>query len=118
MLSSEKNIGHIEVLIEKLKRFIELKGEYLKFDAVEKLVKLFTALVTAFILLILFLVFLFYLTSAAASWMTPAIGAAGSYLIIAGFYLLLIILFIAFKKAWIERPLLRFLVDLFLDKRL
>ena len=66
MLSSEKNIEQIAKLIEKLKRFIELKTDYLKFDAVEKLVRLLTAFVSVAFIILLGLVVLFFLSFAAA----------------------------------------------------
>lgn len=116
MLSSEKNIEQIAKLIEKLKRFIELKTDYLKFDAVEKLVRLLTAFVSVAFIILLGLVVLFFLSFAAAAWLEPMLGKAGGYCVIAGFYLLLLILFRIFRKAWIEKPLLRFLTELFLIK--
>ena len=115
MLSSEKNIEQIALLIEKLKRYLELRGEYFKLDAVEKIIKLLVALVSAAILLVLFFTFLFYLAFAAASWLSPTLGVAGGYCAVAGFYLLLFFLVVIFRKAWIERPILKFITRLFLN---
>ncbi|MDO5447402.1 MAG: phage holin family protein [Prevotellaceae bacterium] len=115
MLSSEKNIEQVALLIERLKRYLELKGEYFKFDAVEKIIKLLTAFASAAILLVLFFTFLFYLAFAVASWLAPSLGTAGGFCAVAGLYLLLFILVVIFRKAWIERPILRFITRLFLN---
>lgn len=116
MLSSEKNIEQIALLIEKLKRHLELRGEYFKLDAVEKTIKLLTALVSAAILLVLFFTVLFYLGFALASWLSSSIGVAGGYCAVAGLYLLLFLLVVIFRKAWIERPIFNFISRLFLNK--
>ena len=44
MLSSDKNVESIIELIESLKDYIVLKKDYLKYDVVEKMVKLLASI--------------------------------------------------------------------------
>lgn len=112
MLSSDKNVESIIELIEAIKDYIVLKKEYLKYDVVEKMVKLATALVVGVVMIILLSGLLFYLSFAAAYLLSPYLGEAGGFAAIAGFYLLIIILVLSNRKSWIERPLVRLLAGI------
>lgn len=115
MLSSDKNVESIIELIEAIKDYIVLKKEYLKYDVVEKLVKLATALVVGIIMVILFSGLLLYLSFSAVYLLTPYLGEAGGFAAIAAVYLLIIILVLINRKSWIERPLVRLLADILLN---
>lgn len=117
MFSSEKNIEQITLLGEKIKRFIELKTEYLKLDTVEKLVRIFAAFITILIVFSLIFGAFFYISLAVASWLAPIIGKAWGYCVVAGFFIVLLILFHFFRKQWIEKPVLKFLSELFLKNQ-
>lgn len=114
MLSSDKNVESIAQLIEVLKKYIGLQKEYIKFDLIDKLVRLVTALTLAIILFILIIAILFYLSFAVIYWMAPITGIAGGFAIIATFFTILLCLAIAYRKAWIERPLIRFMANILL----
>ena len=116
MFSSEKNIEQIASLIEKLKRFIELKTDYLKYDSVEKGIRLLSALVSIFIVGALVVLALFYLSFAIASWLAPVLGVAGGYCAVAAFFVLLVVLVCIFRRQWIEKPILKLFTDIFLNK--
>ena len=116
MFSSEKNIEQIAVLIEKLKRFVELKTDYLKYDSVEKGIRLLSALVTMFIIGAFVVLALFYLSFAIASWLAPVLGVAGGYCAVALFFVVLLILACVFRRSWIEKPILKLFTDIFLNK--
>ena len=77
MLSSDKNVESIIELIESLKDYIVLKKDYLKYDVVEKMVKLSTALVVGIIMVILISGMLLYLSFSAVYLLTPYLGEAG-----------------------------------------
>ena len=53
MFSSDKNIETIAQLVEQLKQYGGLKLEMLKLDATEKTVKIISALILGFVLLLL-----------------------------------------------------------------
>lgn len=69
MLSSDKNVESVAQLIEVLKDYIGLQKEYLKFDVIDKMVRMLTALTISIILFVLTIAILFYLSFAAVYWM-------------------------------------------------
>lgn len=115
MLSSDKNIESIVQLIEALKEYAELKKVYIKFDLAAKVVKLFTALALAILLLTLSVAVLFYASFAAVYWMAPAIGTASAFAIVALVFLAALAATVAFRKQWIERPLTKLMAGILLE---
>ena len=115
MLSSDKNVENIAQLVEVLKNYIGLQKEYVKLDVIDKVVKLVTALTIAIVFIILGIAVLFYLSFAIVHWLEPLTGLGLAYFLIAMLFLVLIILVCVFRKAWIERPLVRFLADTLLN---
>ena len=115
MLSSDKNVESVAQLIEVLKDYIGLQKEYLKFDVIDKMVRMLTALTISIILFVLTIAILIYLSFAAVYWMAPVTGIAGAYAIVSAFFLLLIVLIVIFRRILIERPLIRFLTKVLLN---
>lgn len=115
MLSSDKNVENIAQLVEVLKNYIGLQKEYVKLDVIDKVVKLVTALTIAIVFIILGVAVLFYLSFAIVHWLEPLTGLGLAYFLIAMLFLALIILVCVYRKAWIERPLVRFLADTLLN---
>ena len=116
MLSSDKNVESLTQLIEKLKEYLELKGAYLKIDALDKTDKLLSALCVTVITLILVVAVLFYFSFAIVYWLEQYVGMAGAFAIMGAVFLLLLILVGYNKKAWIERPLVRLLTNILLSE--
>ena len=116
MLSSDKNVENIAQLIEVLKHYLGLQTEYVKLDMIDKVVRLVTAAALAIVFILVIAACLTYLSFALAFWLTTYTGTALAFLIISLLYLLLFILFIIFRKPWIEKPLVRFLAGLLLSK--
>ena len=115
MLSSDKNVESIAQLVESVKSYVGLQGEYLKLDVIQKVVRLATALTLTIVLLLLGIAFLFYLSFACVYWLEPMTGTALAFFIIAIFFLALLVLVFLNRKTWIERPLVRFLSDVLLN---
>ena len=111
MLSSDKNVESIAQLVESLKNYVGLQGEYLKFNAVEKVVRLTLTI----IFIIIGVAILFYLSFALIYAMEPLTGMALAFLIMALLFLLLLVIVFIKRKSWIERPLVRFLSDILLN---
>lgn len=109
MLSSDKNVESLAQLVTAIKDYIGLQKEYLKFDVIDKLVRLVTALALAIIFFILMIAILFYLSFATVYWMEPHTGTACAFAIVAAFFLFLLCIIFSFRKKWIERPLIRFM---------
>lgn len=116
MFSNDQNIESIGQLVEVLKHYVGLQSEYLKLDIVDKVVRLLTVATMTIILSVLLVLSLIYVSFAVAYALAPLVGAALGFGIVAGVYLLLLILFCIFRHRWIERPLVKFLATLLLDK--
>lgn len=117
MFSNDKNIKTIGQLVEVIKHYIGLQSEYMKLDVVDKVVRLLTAIIMTAVLLCLFFIAIIYLSFAAAYALAALTGGlASAFCIIAAAYLFILVLFIAFRHKWIEKPLVRFLASLLMEK--
>ena len=116
MFSNDKNIETIGQLIEVLKHYIGLQTKYMKLDVIEKSVRLLTVITMTVVLCVILALALIYLSFAAVFALAPLVGTALAFIIIACVYLLIFFLCLIFRKRWIERPLVRFLASLLMDK--
>ncbi len=116
MFSNDQNVETIAQLVASLKEYAGLQTEYIKLGAVEKTVRLLTALVMTAVLALLLLLTLIFLTIAAGCALAKLVGMSAAFLIVTAVYLLLFVLAIIFRKRWIERPLVRFLAGVLMDK--
>ena len=115
MFSNDKNVETIGQLVETIKHYIGLQKEYLKLDVVDKVVRLLTAFTITLVLLGLLTIALIYLSFAVVYWIEPFVGTAGGYAVVAGFFLLVLIIVLAKRKTWIEQPLIRLLANILLN---
>lgn len=115
MFSTDKNIETIAQLVEVTRHYIGLQTKYLKLDVIDKIVRLLTALVMVAVLSLLLFIGLIYLSFAAAYALEPVMGTAAAFACIGGAYFVVFFLCIAFRKQWIERPLVRFLASLLMQ---
>ena len=116
MLSSDKNVETIAQLIEVLKHYLGLQTEYLKLDVIDKVVRLLKAATLALIFILIIVAVVMYFSFALAFWLSSFMGMAAAFLIVGAIHLLIFILFISFRKPWIEKPLVHFLASLLLSK--
>ena len=114
MFSNDQNIETIAQLVEVLKRYLTTKSDLLRIDITEKVVKLFTAMAMIFILSFILVLVLIYLSFAVAYALSTLMGLSFAFL--TGVYILIFLLCIFNRRRWIERPLVRFLADLLIDK--
>ena len=115
MLSSDKNVETLAQLVETVKSYLSLQGEYLKLNVIDKMVRLVTALTLTIVFVILGVAVLFYLSFALVYWLEPLTGTALAFFIMSMLFLALLVLVFIFRKSWIERPLVRFLADLLMS---
>lgn len=116
MFSNDQNIETIGQLAEALKRYISLQGEYIKLGFVDKIVRLLTAAAISLIIVVLLMLILIYASFAVAYALAILVGHAVAFSIVAGGYLILLLLCLANRQRWIERPLVRFLADILMEK--
>ena len=116
MFSNDRNVESVAQLIEAFKHYIGLQSEYVKLDVIEKVVRLITVITVVAVFLLILLIMLIYLSFAAAFALANVTGTAWAFCIVGAVYLLLLILFLSFRKRLIEKPLVRFLASLFLSQ--
>lgn len=116
MLSNDENIEKIADFVEEAKQWLLTKKEYTKLDIIEKVVKLLTTLTIAFVIALLTLLALIYLSFAAAYLLADVTDSMPiAFLAVCMVYILLLLLVLAKRRAWIERPMVRFLISIFED---
>ncbi len=116
MFANEKNIDTLQQLVEELKKYAELQKDYVELHLVEKLTILVSTLLLFFILLVLGITALFYLSLTLAYVLEPHVGGlVESYALITGCFLLLFLFVVLFRKRLIVRPLVHFLANLLLN---
>lgn len=116
MFSSDKNVETIGQLVEVLKHYIGLQTEFVKLDVVDKVVRLLTAITMTVVLVGLLVIALIYLSFALAFGLGAVLGNVWGFCIVAGLYLFILILFVVFRHQWLERPLVKFLASLLMQK--
>ena len=111
MFSTDNNVETIGQLVEVIKHYIGLQTEYVKLDVIEKIVRLITALTLTVILMIAI-----FLSFAGVYVLEPCVGIVGAFCIVAMFYFVVFLLMFAFRKQWIEKPVVRLLASILMEK--
>ena len=99
-----------------MKGYVKLEKEYLTLDLVEKLSKLFSAIVLGFVLMCLGIVVLFYLSFTTIFLISPLVGG-----VTAAFALVTLVLFILLfciyynREKWIVLPITQFVAGVLLN---
>lgn len=116
MFSTDENIESLAQLIEVLKHYVGLQAEYVKLDVIEKTVRLLTAIALLVAFCALGFLAVIPLSIAVACWLAPVVGMGWAFVIVAAFYVLLMMVLACFRHRLIERPLVRFLASILLSK--
>lgn len=96
-------------MLERLQTYINNRIALIRIEIIEKTSQGFTFLFVAMVLTLLFTLFLFFLSLAAALFVGAAIGSLGlGFAIVAVFYLLVFLIALIFKHSFIEKPALNF----------
>ena len=96
-------------LWQRIKELITLKLEYTKYTVAEKLTMLLAMAALGFIGLLLAAFILFFLSVALSHWMAESIGSVWSSVIVAGIYIVLLVLIIALRKPLFIDPVSKFI---------
>ncbi|MBR1484126.1 MAG: phage holin family protein [Prevotella sp.] len=115
MLSSDKNVETIAGLIELLKHYLGLQKEYVKLDSIDKVVRLLTAAALAIVLFLILMAVLLFFWIGVAFWLSGFMGMVWACLLVSALHVLVLTVFIIFRKSWIEKPLVRFLANLLMS---
>lgn len=117
MNNTQESTESFQQLFENVKKYIVLQGEFVKIDIVEKMTVLMSTIFIIVFTIILALTALFYVFFAVAYALEPYVGSLSlSFGFIAFFYVVLILLFILFRKRLVVNPLVKLLYKLFMTK--
>lgn len=97
-----------------LRAYLDLKIEYTKLTVAEKVSILLATLVTIMMCFVFGVTILFFLTLAAANWIGDSLGMPLAYCIMTGFYILLLVLIVVFKRQLVFNPISRIISKLIL----
>ena len=115
MLSSDKHVETVAQLIEAVKDYLGQRAEYARLDLAERAVRLLTAIALYALLLFVLIIVVVLLSLGLVTWLSHHVGFTAAFLLVAAFYILVLLVVWAFRKPWIERPLVRRLAHLLLD---
>lgn len=117
MFSNDHNVDIIARLISNLKKYGELRLKSFQLDLVSKLTLILTFLVVAVLLVGMASIVVLLLSFALVYALAPIVGGiVVSCGIVAGGFVLLGILLVAFRKRLLINPIARFLSSIFLGE--
>ncbi|MBM6882529.1 phage holin family protein [Bacteroides caecigallinarum] len=118
MFANDKSIDNLEALFKEIKKYIELQGQYIKLDLVEKLTILISTLILICILIVLGMTALFYFSFMLVYTIDSFVNnIIASYAIIGCCILIIGIVIYALRKKIIFQPMVNFLAKLFLEDK-
>ena len=115
MFSNDRNIETIGQLVEVARHYVGLQTKHMKLEVIDKVVRLLTVLTMTVVLALLLLLAIIYLSFAAAYALAPLMGTAPAFACVASVYFVILILFVIFRKQWIERPLVKLLASILMQ---
>lgn len=116
MFSSDKNIDIIGKLFDIVKHYVGLQSEYIRLGAIDKTVRLITALIIVAVLALIIILVLIFMSLAATVALAKFVGYGWAFCTVGLFYFIAFVIFLLFKKSLIEKPLVKFLTTLLMEK--
>lgn len=101
-------------LWEEAKTYVNLRWDYAKLTAAERVTVGVTVGATAVVALLLGSLVVFFLSLGVAWIISPYVGVGCAMFLVAGFYALLIVAFLLLRKRLLVDPVARFVSRLFL----
>lgn len=116
MFANDKSIDTLEALFREAKKYLELQGQYMKLDLVEKLTILLSTLILICILIVLGMMALFYFSFMLVYAINTIVNnIVASYAIIGVCIIALGSMIYIFRQKLIFQPMVSFLSRLFLE---
>ena len=118
MFANDKSIDNLQDLFKEFRKYLELQGQYLRLEAIEKLTILLSTLILIFILVTVGVMALFYFSFMLVYTIDSFVNnIIASYAIIGGCILILGIAIYIFRQKIIFQPMVNFLARLFLEDK-
>ena len=105
---AENISDNLREIYDEVRNIADTRIDLFKLDMVEKLSKLIYLILLVLVILIIVSIILIFLSLTAAVFLGNLFGSASvGYMIITGFYILLFLIFLAYRKRWLLNPILR-----------
>lgn len=115
MWGDNQTTDNVSKLLNEVKTYVKLEKEYLTLDLVEKLSRLFSAIVLGFILMCLGIVILFYLSFTVVYLISHLVGGlTAAYAVVTGVLFLLLVIIYTKREKWILLPITQFVANVLL----
>ncbi len=113
MFSNDQNIEYIAQFVEEVKRWFDLRTKYTRLTVVDKIVRIITSLILIMVISVILFLFLFFISYAAANFLGKVFESVPlGFLFVGCVYLLMLIIVYNARHVLIERPLVRFLMNI------
>jgi hypothetical protein len=113
VFSNDQNIEYIAQFVEEVKRWFDLRTKYTRLTVVDKIVRIITSLILIMAISVILVLFLFFISYAAANFLGKVFESVPlGFLFVGCVYLLMLIIVYNARHALIERPLVRFLMNI------
>lgn len=113
MFSNDQNIEYIAQFVEEVKRWFDLRTKYTRLTVVDKIVRIITSLILIMAISVILVLFLFFVSYAAANFLGKVFESVPmGFLFVGCVYLLMLIIVYNARHVLIERPLVRFLMNI------
>jgi len=110
-------LEEIENIKKDIQEYIEVKLDLFKLQSAENISRVVSNVVVAVIVLLLASLVLFFLSFAAGYLMASILNSNElGFLCVAGFYILLILIILIFRKSIIDRPVIKSVISIFFPK--
>lgn len=106
--------NQVQSLWERIKRLVTLKFEYTRLTVAEKATVLLSSVALAVIMFFAGAAVLFFLSVALSHLLAESVGMVWSSVIVAGIYLIALLIVVAFRKQLIVNPISKFITRLIL----
>ena len=114
-MSESNPKSNVQHLIENVKRLVTLHLDYARLTATEKLTIILSTVAIYALVVIFATLSLVFLTLGVGHLLATTIAPHFAYLIVAGFYVVVLGVLILFRKAIFVNPIARFLSKLFIN---
>lgn len=115
LIMENQQTDHIETLFKRAGDYLKTRLELIKLKAVDKSSDMISNLVSKVIVLLVFTLFITILNIGIALFLGELLGKAYyGFFVLAGFYLIVGLIFWAFRKKWFKEPISDKLIQKFL----
>lgn len=108
--------SYISELRKELNQYVNLRMELMQLTIYEKSAKVVAAFASSMVMAFLGFFLMLFIFLALANWFGEILGSlAVGYGIVAGFYLIMLLIFMAIRKKYFEQPIVDKMIDVLME---